>query len=270
MTPAARPAVSFFRAHVAHVRLRPHAHRFSYIVPLISVDVDRMADTGRRPPLFSIGAFNLMSFRPADHGSRGALPLRQYVETLVRDGGISARLERIELVCMPRVLGSAFNPLSVFYCWSATGLAALVYEVRNTFGERHSYVMRVQETAAGLVAPHECDKLFYVSPFMDMALRYRFLATVPGEALNLRIIERDDGGVVLTALLAARRLQPTAANLLRLASRQLLGGLRILGAIHYEALRLWLKGHRLRTRPPAPAPASYGEAGGFTHSQKTS
>ncbi len=191
MRPDPRPAVSFYRSHVAHVRVRPHPHRFSYAVPLICVDIDRLDDAGKLPPIFSVGAFNLMSFKPSDHGARGARPLREHVEALVRNGGVTSGLERIELVCMPRVLGSAFNPLSVFYCWSPAGLAAVVYEVRNTFGERHSYVMRVEAGGGGSLAPHECDKLFYVSPFMDMALRYRFLATAPGETLNLKIKYRE-------------------------------------------------------------------------------
>lgn len=270
MTPAAHPAVAFFRSRVAHVRLRPRTHRFSYTVPVICVDIDRLHEANRLTRLFSVGSFNLMSFEPSDHGGRGKMPLRAYVEALARDGGISSKLERIDLVCMPRVLGSAFNPLSVFYCWTREGLAALVYEVRNTFGERHSYVMAVRECDGGVVAPHECDKLFYVSPFMDMALRYRFLATLPADTLTLKIIERDEAGVVLTALLSARRLEPSTTALLRLASRQLFGGLRILGAIHYQAFRLWLKGHHVRPRPLAPPAASFGDAGGYTKSKRSS
>lgn len=268
MRPDPRPAVSCYRSHVAHVGVRPLPHRFSYAVPLICVDIDRLDDAGKLPPIFSVGAFNLMSFKPSDHGARGARPLREHVEALVRNGGVTSGLERIELVCMPRVLGSAFNPLSVFYCWSPAGLAAVVYEVRNTFGERHSYVMRVEAGGGGSLAPHECDKLFYVSPFMDMALRYRFLATAPGETLNLKIIERDAEGVVLTALLSAHRIEPRALKLVKLASQQLLGGMRILGAIHYQALRLWLKGHHVRPRPPPPPAASYGETGSYTRSQR--
>lgn len=263
MTATPRPAVSFFRSHVAHVRLRPHLHRFSYIVPSVAVDIDRLDEANRVCSVFSIDRFNLLSFYPADHGARGEKPLRSHIEALVKAGGISSPLSRIELVCMPRVLGSMFNPLSVFYCWTSTGLAALIYEVRNTFGERHSYVMPVRENS-GAIAPHECDKLFYVSPFMDMALRYRFLATTPGETLNLKIIERDESGVVLTALLSARRLEPRSLSLLGLATRQLLGALKILGAIHYEALRLWLKGHHVRPRPVPPPAASFGEAGSYS------
>lgn len=269
MTPTARPAVSFFRSHVAHVRLRPHAHRFSYVVPIIAVDIDRLDEANHVTPMFSIGRFNLLSFHPADHGAHDNKPLRGHVEALARSGGISAHLSRIELVCMPRVLGSAFNPLSVFYCWTSAGLDALIYEVRNTFGQSHSYVMQVRERE-GKVAPHECDKLLFVSPFMDMALRYRFLVTIPGETLNLKILERDESGVVLTALLAARRLEPKSATLLALALRQFLGGLKVLGAIHFEALRLWLKGHHIRPLPDAPpAAASFGEAGDYTRSNRS-
>lgn len=270
MTPSQQTVVSFFRSNVAHVRLRPHPHRFSYFVPVISVDVDRLQEAGRLSAVFSVGSLNVLSFVPEDHGSGDKKPLREHVESLVREAGIALVLERIELVCMPRVLGSVFNPLSIYYCWSPAGLAALIYEVRNTFGQRHSYVMAVREYENGVIEPHECDKLFYVSPFMDMALRYRFLATTPGETLNLRIIERDESGVVLTALLSARRIEPSASNLLKLACHQLLGGLRILGAIHFEALRLWLKGHHVRSRPPPPPEASFGDAGTYSLSKRSS
>jgi DUF1365 family protein len=101
-------------------------------------------------------------------------------------------------------------------------------------------------------------------------LRYRFLAAVPGDTFNLKIIERDARGVVLTALLSARRIAPGSAPLLGLALRQLFGALKILGAIHFEALRLWLKGHRLRPRPAAPPAASYGEPGTYTQSTRPS
>lgn len=261
-----RPAATFFRSSVCHVRLRPHEHRFFYVVPFICVDIDRLDEAAATSAMFSVGRFNLISFYPEDHSDRHGLQLRGQIESYAKAAGIDAPISRIELVCMPRVLGSAFNPLSVFYCWTNFELVLIVYAVRNTFGERHSYVMRVRESE-GRVVPHECDKLFFVSPFLDMAMRYRFLATTPGDTFNIKIIEHDEQGVVLTALLSASRVNPRPAALLALALRQMLGGLKVLGAIHFEALRLWVKGHRIRSRPSPPATgASFGEPGEYSKS----
>lgn len=116
-------------------------------------------------------------------------------------------------------------------------------------------------------APHECDKLFYVSPFMDMPLRYRFLLSPPNAgAFSLRIIERDRAGVVLTALMQARVFAPTRANLLKRLIASPLAGFGILARIHAQALRLWWRGHRIRHRPTPPTPVSVAEAGAYSHS----
>jgi DUF1365 family protein len=270
MMAPSRPAVSFYRSHVAHVRLRPRPHRFSYIVPSIALDLDRLDEADNTSAVFSIGRFNLLSFYPGDHGAGERMKLRDHVEALLLAGGLSTPLARIELVCTPRVLGSGFNPLSVYYCSSSESLTAIIYEVRNTFGERHSYVVPASKSADGAVMPRERDKIFYVSPFMDMAMRYRFLTRSPGDTLNLKIIVRDVDGVMLTALLCGQRVQPHSIGLTALALRQWLGGLKVLSAIHFEALRLWLKGYRLYPRPDAPPQASFGETGAYTRSKQSS
>lgn len=258
------PPIALADADIFHARLRPHGLRFRYRVVALFVDIDRLGEeTGL--PFFSVGRFNVFGFYPADHGPRDGSCLRSYIDTLHRNAGL-ARAHRITLVCFARILGYVFNPIAAYCCADAEGrTTSIVYEVRNTFGERHSYLFRVSQSAGAEVDAHECDKLFYVSPFMDMPLRYRFLTAPPRDGdFSLKIIERDHGGVVLTALMRARAFDPSRAALLRRLAATPLAGVNVLAGIHWQALRLWLRGHRLRPRPPPPASVSMGEAGEFT------
>lgn len=261
-------AVTFYDAKVFHARLRPHAHRFTYSVLSLVLDLDRLAEANEASPLFSVGRLNLLSFRPKDHGPRDGSDLRAHADALLLGNGC-ARPARVLLLCMPRIAGLGFNPLSVYYCLDAEDrLSALIYEVRNTFGEHHSYVVRAATDGMD-TPPHDVDKIFYVSPFMDMALRYRFLTQAPGETVSLKIIERDTHGVVLTALLSGKVFEANFLSLLRRALSSPLLGVKVMAGIHWEALRLWLKGHRLRPRPAPPDASSFDKPGPFSQSHNT-
>ena len=257
-------AIVFADAKVFHARLRPHGLNFRYSVTAIYVDLDRTSDT-QRVPLFSLGGLRLLGFDRRDHGPRDGTPLRPYIDGLHHEVGLE-RPERVTLVCFPRIFGFVFNPISTYVGTDAQGhVTSVVYEVRNTFGEHHTYILPVTQTEDGAVAPHECDKLFYVSPFMDMPMRYRFRLSPPcAGAFALKIIERDRQGVVLTALMQATAFEATTPALLaRLVQTPLLG-LKVVAAIHWQALRLWLRGHRLRARPRPPEPVSCNAPGEFT------
>lgn len=251
-------------AEVFHARLRPNGLQFRYRIMAIHVDIDRL-DEPAGIPFFAVGRFGLFGFCAADHGPRDGSPLRPHVDRLHREAGLAVPA-RVTLVCFPRILGYVFNPIAVYVGTDATGgTTSVIYEVRNTFGESHSYVVAARETADGTVAPYECDKLFYVSPFMDMPLRYRFrLSPVRDGRFSLKIIERDQNGTVLTALMRTTAFQPTRMALLaRLAKTPLLG-FKVMAGIHWQALRLWLKGHHVRPRPAPPAPVSRDLPGEFT------
>jgi DUF1365 family protein len=155
----------------------------------------------------------------------------------------------------PRLLGYTFNPLSAYFCYRADGkLALIIYEVRNTFGDIHAYALPVKPgeiSAAGV--RQQQDKLFYVSPFIEMAMRYHFRVSPPADAVKLRILETDREGLLLTATFHGRRHPLTTAALLRSFFSLPFVTLKIVAAIHWEALRLWLKGARLVPRPNAAA-----------------
>jgi DUF1365 family protein len=179
--------------------------------------------------------------------------LRAYVQARAAEHGIELSGGRVLLLCYPRLLGYAFNPLSVYFCYRADGgLALLIYEVRNTFGEMHPYVLPVRAgdaSAAGV--RQQQDKLFYVSPFVGMAMRYLFRIVPPGDEVKLRILETDHEGPLLAATFIGRRRALTTPALLRAFVALPLMTVKIVAAIHWEALRLWLKGARLVARPDA-------------------
>ncbi len=252
---------------VHHARLKPQAHRLRYRLFMMLFDLDELEGLDRRLRLFAYNRPGLLSFHDRDHGERTGAPLRPWVEAKLRAAGLDAGGGRIRLLCMPRVLNHAFNPLSVFFCEDRAGaLKAIVYEVNNTFGERHAYVLRAEADADGLIE-QSCDKRFYVSPFMPMDLAYDFRIRSPGEAASTAIVVRDPDGPMLTASFHGRREALTDAALLRQWLAHPLLSLKVLSGIHWEALFLWLKGARFyanprpkRRRAPdlaaAPAPQS--------------
>lgn len=260
--PPSDPA-SLYVGDVMHARLKPVAHRFSYRVFCLVMDLDRLGEADRSSRLFSVNGRNLVSFHEADHGPCDGSSLRAYADRLLSAAGVDLSGGRVLLMCYPRILGWVFNPLSVYFAYDRTGtLAAAIYEVRNTFGEKHSYVAPVaagELTQAGLRQMRR--KLFYVSPFNGLEMEYRFRLRPPTEDIAVRILETDAEGPLLSATFHGVRKALTSSTLLSALARIPLLTLKVVAGIHWEALRLWIKGMRLVPRPPAPPPVSYGENG---------
>jgi uncharacterized protein len=251
-TDARDPAALYF-GEVMHARLKPVGHRFNYRVMSLLIDLDRLAAADRQSPLFGVNRAALYSFHERDHGDRDDASLRAYAERCAAQHDIDLNGGRVWLLCYPRLLGYTFNPLSVYFCYRADGaLALVIYEVRNTFGDIHAYMLPVRQgdiTEAGL--RQQQDKLFYVSPFVEMTMRYHFRVSPPGERVKLRILETDRDGPLLAATFSGYRRNLTTYALLRSFFSLPLVTLKIVAAIHWEALRLWLKGMRLVERPDA-------------------
>lgn len=237
---------------VMHRRLRPRVHRFRYNAFWIVADLDELPALAVRLRLFSHNRFNLFGLSDADHGDGSATSLRGQIERRLADAGIDIAGGNIRLLCMPRTLGYSFNPLSVYFCHRPDGtLAALVHEVHNTFGERHCYVMPVAPDP-GPIRQH-CGKSFYVSPFMGMDMHYEFRVSAPGERVAIVIRGSSHGETVITASLAGTRRALSDRELLRLFVTIPAMTVKVIAAIHWEALRLWLKGLRLSPRPAVPS-----------------
>jgi DUF1365 family protein len=241
---AADQPVCLYTGHVVHARLRPRKHRFAYRVFSILIDLDRLQDASSASPLFSVNRLNVLSFHERDHGPGDGSSLRLHVDKLLRESGSTVEGSRIFLLCYPRVFGFVFNPLAVYYIIAADGsLAALLYEVRNTFGGRHTYpvIVRPQDVSVAGVR-HTLRKAFHVSPFLGMQFVYRFSLDAPGDELRLRIVAADDNGPVLVTGLAGRRRTMSTPGILALLARNPAMTLKVLARIHWEALKLWIIG----------------------------
>ena len=247
---------ALYTGHVMHQRLRPRRHRLRYRVFSLLLDIDALPALARGLRWLSLGRFNLFSIDWRDHGAGDPAGPRAHVDGLLRRAGLPTG-GAIRLLAMPRILGHAFNPLAVYFCDAPDGrLQALLYEVNNTFGQRHSYLIPVAPGVGpdDLIA-QRCDKQMYVSPFLGMDMHYRFHVRPPGEALTLSVQACDDAGVVLGAHFGAVRRPVTDATLLSAFATHPLLTLKVVAGIHWEALRLWLRGVPLQPRPPAPAHA---------------
>jgi DUF1365 family protein len=255
-------AAALYFGEVMHARLKPVGHRFHYRVMNLLIDLDRFDEADRKSPLFGVNRPALYSFNEADHGECDGSGLRAYAQRCAAERGIDLTGGRVLLLCYPRLLGYVFNPLSVYFCYRADGaLALMIYEVRNTFGKIHPYVLPVKPHEASKTGVRQTqDKLFYVSPFVEMAMRYHFRVLPPGEEVKLRILETDRAGPLLAATFHGRRRALTTATLLRSFFSLPLVTFKILAAIHWEALRLWLKGVRL-VAPPNAAVANARNTG---------
>ena len=246
-------ASAIYAGVVVHTRFRPVRHRFSYRMPWMLLDIDELPDLARRLHLLSVNRANLFAFYDRDYLAGIDAPLRPQIEHHMRRAGIEADGGALRVLCMPRVAGLVFNPLSVFFCHRIDGsLAALLYEVNNTFGQRHGYLIPVKRPAFSTVH-QECAKRFHISPFMDMAMTYRFRVSVPGSRASVAIDVQNNGDRILSAAFAGRRLPLTDGNLLRAFLRHPILAFQVLGAIHWEALRLWRKGIEVRRLPTPPA-----------------
>lgn len=240
-------ASALYVGEVAHARLQPFRHAFCYRIFSLLVDLDELALLDGRFRLLSINRPGLMSFHETDHGDGGG-GLRQWATARFQAAGLANSTAAIRLFCFPRLWNFVFNPLAVHFGYRADGsLGGLIYQVSNTFGERHSYVLRA-------ATDQRCAKTFHVSPFFDVAGGYRFELTEPGDTLSITIHHDDvDGRPLLVARQAGVRHAMSDAALLRAVLGNPLMTLKVVGGIHWEALRLWRKGARYRAKPAPPA-----------------
>jgi uncharacterized protein len=246
---------AIYHGHVVHTRLRPVRHRLKHRLMWLLLDLDELPALSRRLWLFSLNRFNLVDFRDRDHGDSSPVPMRAQIDHHLSRAGLEPNGGAVRLLCMPRVLGTVFNPLSVWFCHRTDGsLQAMIYEVTNTFGERHSYLIPVGESDTDAkVLRQSCLKQLHVSPFLDTAMTYYFRVVPPTERTVVAIEAHDAAGPMLSAAFVGRRHELTDLNLLRaLVTRPLLA-VHVLGAIHWEAFRLWRKGARFHSRPMPPS-----------------
>ncbi|MBI3505369.1 MAG: DUF1365 domain-containing protein [Proteobacteria bacterium] len=251
------PQSCLYFGKVMHARLRPFRHRFVYGVFSMLVDLERLPELDRESRLFGHNRARLFSFHDADHGARDGTPALDWVRARLVEAGLAAAGAQVFALCFPRILGYVFNPLTVYFAYDRSGrLGAILYEVKNTFGEQHGYLIPVDAgRAAGSPIIQRAAKRFHVSPFIDMRASYRFRIDEPEERLALLIREDTPAGELLTASQTAGRVAWSDAALLRAFFRYPLMTAKVMGAIHWEAFRLWIKGAKYHRHPAPPAEA---------------
>ena len=246
---------------VMHRRLFPVQYRFEYQVFSLLLDLDRLDQVPRRLAVgprrrLPAGLLRpaLFRFDPADHGARDGSALRSWAGRVLAAQGIDLAGGRIRLLCFPRLLGFGFNPLSLWYCDHADGrLRAVIAEVSNTFGQHHSYLLH--DGGRPIAWPLRAEKLkcFYVSPLMDMDGGYRFRLSEPDDRLAVLIRQFDaHGRLKLVASQSGPGEPLTDAALWRAFRRMPVMTYKVVLAIHWQALKIWLRGARFFPKPEAP------------------
>ncbi len=244
-------AAVLYIGKVMHARLRPISHRFTYRVISLLIDLDRLEEADCQSHLFGVNRAAFISFRESDYGKRDCGSLSKYVRRLAAEHGTDLADGSIQLLCYPRMLGYTFNPLSIYFCYAASGdLVLLIYEVRNTFGETHSYILPVPSTPArgGEIRQRQV-KEFYVSPFMPMETQYHFRISTPAERVGVRILQTDQEGPLFAATFSGRRRELTSRSLLAAFAAIPFFTLKVVLGIHWEAVQLWLKGASIVPKP---------------------
>ncbi|MCP4002207.1 MAG: DUF1365 domain-containing protein [Gammaproteobacteria bacterium] len=244
---------ALYQTHIAHRRKRPKKHKLQYGAFYLLLDLDELDRMHRKLKWFSYNSFNIFSFHDSDHGPGTKEALRPWVEHHLEQAGVDLEGGSIQTLCIPRILGYVFNPITVYYCYHKDGqMQAVLYEVSNTFGQRHSYLFTVDETSDGLLK-HSCAKRFFVSPFLEVSGCYEFSIKRPGKDLYLHIRQTDEEGPLLDAWVNGTKNHISDHNLLLCLFRYPLLTLKVIGGIHWEALKIWLKGIGVIKRPEPPA-----------------
>ena len=244
---------------VRHRRFLPRRHEFTYPVFLALLDVDRIPGLMEVSRLTSYNRWNWASFDERDHFGDPARPLRERLRDDASRVGIDLPDGPIRLLTHLRYLGYGFNPVSFFYCYGRTGdLGMVLAEVNNTFGETRNYWLTPREAipASGASRRYLTPKVFHVSPFMPLGMRYEWVFAPPGDRVVVHMNTVGDEGKVLDSTLSLDRRPWTASSVRGALLRHPWMTGKVIAAIHYEALRLWFK--RVPFFPHPGSPPSLG------------
>ena len=233
-----------YNGTVIHKRFKPKEHYFKYKVFSLLINLSELEELEKKISFFSLNKFNLISFYEGDHGARDGSSLADWVKQNLKANNIITENIEIKLLCYPRILGYVFNPLSVFFIYDKDErLISILYEVKNTFGEQHTYVFRVENE--NKLIQNNCSKKFHVSPFIEMDCNYFFKILNPEQKLSVVIDQYNQEGKILFASQDGERSDLTTKNLMNSYLKHPLMTFKIISAIHFEAFKLWIKGIRL-------------------------
>ena len=243
-----------YQGRVFHKRFSPKEHEFSYSVFQLLLDLDELPELHKKVKLFSFNASNILAFHEKDYGKGLARGLKETILAQFLDAGLDLSEGRIMVLTNLRCFGYIFNPLTIYYGFDKNGvLRGLLYEVTNTFKDRHSYVIPIEGEVPETVIRQSCDKAMHVSPFMQMKARYDFRMSKPEERVSVRIDQMQGETHMLRASFTGKATALTSRNLRRALFRHPMMTMQVIAAIHWEALHLWRKKIPFFKRPDAPA-----------------
>lgn len=246
------PQNGLYIGKIYHGRHQPFEHKFTYKVFGLLADIDELPALSERLKYFSFNRWNMLSIHNKDHARRDGSAIRPWIEEAAREKNIDLAGGKIYMLAFPRLWGFVFNPIALFYCYDRAGnLAAVLHQVKNTFGDQHGYLLPVTEMKGKMIA-QECDKEMYVSPFIQMDCRYKFRFREPDEKLDFAIHQYQPDGKILTATWTGDFTPLTDNAIKKAVLTHPLMTLKVITAIHWEALRIWLKGAKFLRRPAPP------------------
>ena len=229
-----------YNGTVIHKRFKPKIHFFKYKVFSLLIDLSELDNLDKKIDFFSYNKFNLISFFDKDHGDRDGSSVINWVKKNLKENDVNCENIRIKLLCYPRILGYVFNPLSIFYVYDKNDkLISLLYEVKNTFGEQHTYIFKIKENN---LLKHNCEKKFHVSPFIEMNCSYFFRTLKPADKISIIIDQYQLNEKILYASQDGKRTDFTTSELIKSYLKHPLMTFKVIAAIHFEAFKLWTKG----------------------------
>lgn len=253
-------ASTLYIGQVMHQRLEPVLYQFRYKTLSLKVDIDQFEQEAKGLRWLSFNRFNLVSLHLRDHGARDGGSWREWIDRFLAEYGIS-RPTRVELLCYPRILGYGFNPLAMWYAYDENNrLSAVVAEVSNTFGQWHHYVLPLNENGGKTTLKSSAEKVFHVSPFIGMDAHYHFRLRPPHEQVYTHISETRQGKIFFYATQTGRAKPLTDKTLLRHIGFAPLQAIKVMGLIHWWALKIWLKGGKFHATPKALADIQYSHS----------
>ncbi|MEX6633282.1 DUF1365 domain-containing protein [Hyphococcus lacteus] len=252
----------FYKGSVFHARLTAPLHKFRYKIAYICVDLDEIARAPAISKLFGWRKRRPISIDPKNYGDGQTGNLAGWVREMLSGQGITTPATRIELLTIPKIFGYVFNPISIYYIYDGEKLHHLIYEVNNTFGGRHHYFAATKPD--GGVQFHRCTKALYVSPYFDVKGYYEFEIIPPRDKISLDIDYFDDHDTLaMKASFSGKKLPITDRQCLKILLAFPFMTVGVVVAIHWEALKLFLKGARLK-----PANGTDRSLGGLTREDK--
>ncbi len=234
-----------YNGEVTHTRFKPVRHFLKYKTFSLYSWFRWNKSIRQINKHFSHNKFNIFSFYDKDHGERDGSNLKEWVLKNINNFNIKEEINKVKILCYPRIFGYVFNPLSIFYCYEDDKLKVIFYEVKNTFNEQHTYIFKIKDNEEIV---QKCKKKFYVSPFMDMETYYNFKLLNPNDKLSVFIKQTDPIGTVLTATQTGERKKFSSKQLIVNFFKYPLMTIKIISSIHFEALLLWKKGAVYRKR----------------------